>query len=266
MNHTNRNASIGGSDAMRIMAGDWHTLWLEKTGRAGAANLDDVFAVQLGRATETFHGHWFGKVTGKTVQHSAVTVVGKESWLTGNIDFWIREENTFLEVKHSNANATLRDKALYYMPQIAHYCLVTGRDYGWFSVIPGNDDPVYGKVEPDRAYIEQLEQAERLFWWHVTMDSEPDNIPKRKLMQVAEESPLINKINGQRAYDFATHNQWCNAANDYLANKEAAARFEAAKKDLKAMVPEDAAEVYGAGLMIRRSKSGSLLFKELEAA
>ena len=27
-----RRKSLGGSDANRIMRGDWHTLWLEKTG------------------------------------------------------------------------------------------------------------------------------------------------------------------------------------------------------------------------------------------
>ena len=34
-----RLKTLGGSDAIRIMEGDWHTLWLEKTGRQEPANL-----------------------------------------------------------------------------------------------------------------------------------------------------------------------------------------------------------------------------------
>ena len=43
-----RPKTLGGSDAVRIMEGDWHTLWKEKTGRQEPANLDRVLPVQLG--------------------------------------------------------------------------------------------------------------------------------------------------------------------------------------------------------------------------
>ena len=43
----NRLGFIGGSDARRIMEGDWHT-WLEKTGQQQPADLSDNLAVQLG--------------------------------------------------------------------------------------------------------------------------------------------------------------------------------------------------------------------------
>ena len=38
---------IGGSDARRIMAGDWHTLWLEKTGQQEPADLSDNLQFRL---------------------------------------------------------------------------------------------------------------------------------------------------------------------------------------------------------------------------
>ena len=34
-----RMGFIGGSDAVKIMSGDWHPLWLEKTGQSQPADL-----------------------------------------------------------------------------------------------------------------------------------------------------------------------------------------------------------------------------------
>ena len=44
----NRHMGIGGSDATRIMRGDWHTLWLEKTEKQEPEDLSRVLPVQLG--------------------------------------------------------------------------------------------------------------------------------------------------------------------------------------------------------------------------
>ena len=45
---------IGGSDVSRIMSGDWHSLWEEKTRRAEPEDLSDNLAVQIGTLTELF--------------------------------------------------------------------------------------------------------------------------------------------------------------------------------------------------------------------
>ena len=57
----NRLGFIGGSDANRIMRGDWYSLWLEKTGQAQPEDLSDKFNVQLGVASEDFNLQWFCK-------------------------------------------------------------------------------------------------------------------------------------------------------------------------------------------------------------
>ena len=59
-----RPKTLGGSDAIRIMEGDWHTLWLEKTGRQEPANLDRVLPVQIGIVTEELNKQWFAQETG----------------------------------------------------------------------------------------------------------------------------------------------------------------------------------------------------------
>ena len=50
-----RPKTIGGSDAVRIMEGDWHTLWKEKTGRQEPKDLSRVLPVQLGILSETLN-------------------------------------------------------------------------------------------------------------------------------------------------------------------------------------------------------------------
>ena len=47
----NRQGFIGGSDLYNIMQGNWHDLWLVKTGRKEPEDLSQVFRVQLGAFT-----------------------------------------------------------------------------------------------------------------------------------------------------------------------------------------------------------------------
>ena len=62
-----RKQGIGGSDATKLYNGEWHTLWLEKTGDAEPVDLSDVLPVQMGVHTEPFNIQWFEKQTGLKV-------------------------------------------------------------------------------------------------------------------------------------------------------------------------------------------------------
>src|SRR5580765_8515171 len=50
-----RMGGLGGSDAERIMAGNWYRLWAEKTKRVAAEDLTRVLPVQMGKVTEAFN-------------------------------------------------------------------------------------------------------------------------------------------------------------------------------------------------------------------
>ena len=54
-----RSKGIGGSDANRIMRGDWHKLWLEKTGKQVPEDLSKNLAVQIGVITEPVNIRFF---------------------------------------------------------------------------------------------------------------------------------------------------------------------------------------------------------------
>ena len=57
-----RTQGVGGSDAKRIIEGDWHSLWLEKTSRVEQVDLSDVLPVQMGIATEKLNLDWLEKI------------------------------------------------------------------------------------------------------------------------------------------------------------------------------------------------------------
>jgi hypothetical protein len=55
-------------------------------------------------------------------------------------------------------------------------------------------------------------------------------------------------------------NSWANFAGVYCRTRSAFAEHEAAKAELKKLMPEDAKEAIGHGIRAKRSKSGAISF------
>jgi hypothetical protein len=60
-------------------------------------------------------------------------------------------------------------------------------------------------------------------------------------------------------------NSWAEFAATYRRTRPAYQEHEAAKAELKKLVPEDAKEARGHGLRAKRSKSGAISFDVIEA-
>ncbi len=258
-----RKGFIGGTDAKRILDGDWHKLWMEKTGRQQPENLTGVFRVQLGIWTEEFHLDWINRrddlalvALPNRVHHP------KHTFMAANIDRWSHTLATFVDSKHSNGFATKESMAEMYQPQFAHYCNVFDVDHGWLSFIAGNDDPVLVKVQPSLAYREELIEHELRFWWHVLEDVAPEIIPTAALTRTVGRAKEV-KLDDMRTVDMSGNNSWASHAADYLFHSESAGKFDAAKKALKELVEADVREAKGHGICIKRNKAGSLLFSEV---
>jgi hypothetical protein len=61
-----------------------------------------------------------------------------------------------------------------------------------------------------------------------------------------------------------TSNAWASLAGIYSCTRAAFVEHEAAKSELKKLVPEDAREAAGHGIRARRSKSGAISFELIE--
>jgi len=58
------------------------------------------------------------------------------------------------------------------------------------------------------------------------------------------------------------HNEWAMSAADWLLHRDSAKIYEKAAKTLKNLVPADVGKAHGHGVLIKRSKSGSLTISE----
>jgi len=257
---SNRSEGIGSSDAKRLIDGDWHRLYLEKVGEAEPEDLSGVFRVQLGIHTEAFHLDWLERKYDCRLERPAHRHYHAEhTFMFAHLDGWHTAKSVPVETKHTSSGQNLRDKAVYYMPQLQHTMAVTGAPFILFSIIAGNTEPEWCEVTRNEDYINELLQIERSFWWHVENQVPPEITPTAKLAEV-QRIGVTTKIDGLRPYDMTGNNQWAVHAADYITHAEAARLFDQAKAGLKELVPADASECTGSGITIKRDKRGALRF------
>jgi len=259
-----RKGFIGGSDMYRIRDGDWHQLWLEKTGRAEPADLSNVLPVQLGVYTESFNINWFCKQHADhdpviVKRNTTLRVRNQDILLQPTIDAAIRMNGTeyMLECKHTNERTNMEEQLDRYMPQIQAHLFAGEFEAGYLSVIFGNSRWEAVHVAFDAKYFDSMWSLVSDFWGYVLRDEEPPH-------DVAPDGPSHHSVpvDHMVVRDATTSNSWAEAEATYLENRDAAAAFEGAKKDLKAMVADNEREVFGKLVRIKRDKRGSLRFSE----
>ncbi len=249
-----RSKGIGGSDTARIVAGDWFSLWEEKTGRREPEDLSGVLPVQLGILTEELNRSWFELQTGLTVGRDNCAGLAHpiHEFMVGNIDGWVLDG--VIECKHVSAFA--KDDAIVsrYYPQLQHYLAVTSSPRSFLSVIYGNHRWEFYQVDADSEYQAELIEREAAFWWHVE-----ENIAPKTPEAVA---PAEIAFDTMRSVDMTGNNHWATLAADWLETRTAAARFNSATKGLKGLVELDVKLASGHGIKISRSRNGALTVRE----
>src|SRR6267142_2740379 len=114
-------------------------------------------------------------------------------------------------------------------------------------------------VHADPLYQHLLLTAEKKFWRCVQNGDEP------RLFGVEALRPRLAAV---RIVDMSASNAWAEFAAVFRRTRPAFVEHEAAKAELKKLLPEDAKEAIGHGLRAKRSKSGAVSFDviEVEAA
>ena len=251
-----RRDALGGSDANTIMSGNEKRLlqlWREKRGEAQPEDLSDNLAVQMGSFTEPLNVAWFEKNAGlKVVDRGAIVAHPQHPFMRCTLDGRIHGQRLIWEAKHCGVRNTDAEIFARYVPQLTHNALCDDAEGAVLSAFKGNGDWVMFEYELDDAYAERLIEAERAFWQCVQTGEPPCAVP-------AEPTP---KPVGVVEYDMeaAGNNAWAAFAGEYLETKLAADRHEAAKKEIKELVPADASKCFGCGIEVRRDKRGALRF------
>jgi hypothetical protein len=134
---------------------------------------------------------------------------------------------------------------------------VTNARTAVLSVITGGGKWVEITIHGDPLYQHLLLTAEKKFWRCVQSGEPP------RLFGIEPPRPRLEAV---RIVDMTSSNSRAEFAATYRRTRAAYDEHEAAKSDLKKLVPEDAKEATGHGLRAKRSKSGAISFELLEAS
>jgi len=250
-----RKGFIGGSDLYSIMRGDWHDLWLVKTGRKEPDDLSGQFNVQLGNETEAFNINWLHQQTG-WFSHSA-EVTRKN---IADVPYQARpdgigmhdhsNETAIIEAKHTGGHKKMSDILASYMPQVHLYMRVMDIHQTVFTVIFGNRWE-HCVVDYDHEFWMKVHAQAFNFWQHVVEDTRPDTYEEVKLdwTQV--------KVDGLVSRDASQDNQFVNLAHEFVNASQNMRQHDAIKKELRSMINDNEREVFCDLLTIKRDKRGA---------
>jgi predicted phage-related endonuclease len=256
-----RRSFVGGSDARIIMGDDeaaLFQLWREKRGEAEAKDFSDVLIVQLGNVTEDLNRGWYERNTGAKVsnvqRHLRHPVI---KWMGATLDGLIEPSGAVFEAKFMLPwTFTEEGAAEKHMAQLQHNMWVADARSAVLSIITGGGKWVEMTIQADPLYQHLLLTAEKKFWRCVQTGEVPH------LFGIEPPRPRLEAI---RVIDMTTSNSWAEFTEVYCRTRSAFGEHEAAKAELKKLVPEDAKEAAGHGLRAKRSKSGAISFEQIEA-
>src|SRR5437762_2704763 len=138
-----------------------------------------------------------------------------------------------------------------HMAQLQHNMWVIASRMAVLSIITGGGKWVEMTIPADPLYQHLLLTAEKKFWRCVENGEPP------RLFGV---EPPRAKIEAVRIVDMSGSNSWAEFAGVFCETREAYLKHDAAKLELKRLMPEDAKEAIGHGIRAKRSKSGAVSF------
>ena len=247
---------IGGSDARIIMGSDESALirlWREKRGEVEPEDLSDNLIVQLGSVTEDLNRHWFERNTGQVVTEVQRRLFHPvKRWMAATLDGMVEGTGAVFEAKFmlpwSFSEEAAAEK---HMAQLQHNMWVTASRMAVLSIITGGGKWVEITIPADPLYQHLLLTAEKKFWRCVESGEAPH------LFGVETPRPRIEAV---RIVDMSSSNSWAELAGVFCQTRAAFLNHEAAKVELKKLMPEDAKEAIGHGIRAKRSKSGAISF------
>jgi predicted phage-related endonuclease len=259
-NSNDRRHFIGGSDARIIMGedeGDLIRLWREKRGEIEPPDFSKNLIVQLGTVTEELNRTWYQRCTGQTitdVQKRIRHPINK--WMAATLDGIVEQTRAIFEAKFMLPWAFTEEGAAdKHMAQLQHNMWVVNARSAVLSVITGGGKWVEIKIHADPLYQHLLLTAEKKFWRCVQSGERP------LLFGIEAPRPRLEAV---KVVDMTASNLWAELAATYLRTRTAHQDHEAAKAELKKLIPEEAKEAVGHGIRAKRSRAGAISFDPVE--
>ena len=252
-----RETRVGASFSPALMAGKADQIleeWKRLTGDPSyvPTNLDDVWAVQLGKFLEPLILDWHQRKDGPLTRRGEWVPHPSRPWLGCTLDAYRATDETTIDAKWVGQWRKLDSDVIpWYTPQVIVQVGCTGAKNGALLICHAGAEPVEYPVTWTPDYEAEVWDRLDEFWDCVLSLTPPGGFPE-----------TLAPVQAVVTYDMSTSNAWTANAATWVTNKTAAKDFEASAKELKALVPPDAIKCHGAGIVISRSKVGYLSIKE----
>jgi YqaJ-like viral recombinase domain len=252
-----RRSFLGGSDARTVMGNDQSALirlWREKRGEVEPEDLSGNLLVQLGSVTENLNRLWYERNTGQVIKDVQRRVFHPvKHWMAATVDGLVAGTGAVFEAKFMLPWTFSEEAAAEkHMAQLQHNMWVTSSKAAALSIITGCGKWVEMMIPADPLYQHLLLTAEKKFWRCVESGETP------YLFGI---EPPRARIDAVRVVDMTSSNSWAEFAGVFCRTRTAYLDHDAAKLELKRLIPEDAKEAIGHGVRAKRSKSGAISFE-----
>jgi hypothetical protein len=173
-------------------------------------------------------------------------------WMAATLDGMVEARAAVFEAKFMLPWTFSEEAAAEkHMAQLQHNMWVTASRTAVLSIITGGGKWVEMTIPADPLYQHLLLTAEKKFWRCV----ETGEIPH--LFGIEPPRPKIEAV---RIVDMSASNSWAEFAGVFCRTRGAHLEHDAARAELKKLMPEDAKEAVGHGVRAKRSKSGAVGF------
>jgi hypothetical protein len=229
-------------------------LYLEMIGEAEPENLDDVWPVQLGSATEKLNLDWYEKKNKRLLSNRGTVAVSEQyPWAACTLDGWDDELECPVECKHTGGREPLEILLDRYQPQCQWQMMCTGAKQCALSAILGANEPVVEFISRHQPYIDQMIDRGDYFMMCVGLRKPP-----------VELAPIAPPIEPFAEINMKGNGTWAAQADRWLQTHGAAEAAEESEKILKSLVPPEAKRAFGYGVRISRDRAGRLSLREGE--
>ena len=266
-----RRKGVGGSDAPKIIRGEWYDPWLDKTGQVEPKAIMSDWNYAWRMATETLQMDWHEHKTGTRVIYRGEVIVSERyPFMRCTLDGWDDALHVPINAKQlSKWTKEAREWAIeHYTPQIVHEAIVTGAEYGLLSLLHGEKEPEILKIEVNPIFAADLICAEEAFWGYVQRREPPPDAPALKVPMLASEMKKLRTIDVPLNPDdpvfqaMMQRDNWLpeclEAMGGWATTKAAHDRNEILRKTTIALIPEDVGEVRRGRIKARRDTSGAI--------
>jgi len=256
-----REGKLTASRVACLMTGDKQKiiqLWREMCGDPAyeEENLDDVWAVQLGTITEPLNLDWYEKSFGRSLRRRGEVVNHPDyAWAAATLDGYDDVLPGPIETKHVGGFEKFEIVVQRYMPQTHWQMECTQSKRCVLSVIEGARKPRIEIIEYDKEYADELMARALRFMEHVYNMTEP----------VVMEPRTLERVSALKDYSMVGNNHWAAWANEWLANKDAATKFDEAEKGLRGLIANDARTCTGYGVVARRDRANRVSIRAMES-